>query len=244
MAQVTAVVDTLKRVLKASAITYAQVATCLDRSESSVKRKFSRQDFSLSELDRSCTLAGTEITGLVKAMEQNQGRLQHLAADQEVQIADDLGLLLVTVCVLNKWSFDEILDFYVFDEHELVQQLATLDRLRLIELLPGNRIKVLVAANFGWLPNGPIETVFLSVIQKDFFATRFDADDHQLIVMNGMLSDTSNAELRRKLERVARDFDVLNQEDSRLPLDNRHGYTLLLALRDWRYSGFQPYVRS
>jgi len=244
MAQVAALVGTLKRVLKASAITYVQVGACLNRSESSIKRKFSRQDFSLSELDRICTLASTDIAELVKAMEQDQGRLQHLAADQETQIADDLGLLLVTVCVLNKWSFDEIIDFYVFDEHDLVQKLATLDRLRLIELLPGNRIKVLVAPNFGWLPNGPIETVFLRVIQKDFFATRFDADDHQLIVMNGMLSDTSNAELRRKLERVARDFDVLNQEDSRLPLDKRHGYTLLLALRDWRYSGLQPYVRN
>ena len=241
MAQVAALVDTLKRVLKGNAITYAAVATALDRSESSVKRKFSRQEFSLTEMDRICILAGIDFSELVKTMERDQGRLQNLTTEQETQIADDLGLLLVTVCVLNRWSFAQLLDFYVFKELELVQMLATLDRLRLIELLPNNRIKVLVSPNFSWLPNGPIETVFLRVIQKDFFAARFDHSDHELIVLNGMLSKSSNAELLRRLRRLATDFDSLNQEDMVLPFDDRRGYTLLLAIRDWRYVGFDPY---
>jgi hypothetical protein len=241
MAQIAALVDTLKSVLKSNAITYATVAKSLDRSESSVKRKFSRQEFSLAELDRICVLAGIDFMELVKTMERNSGRLQQLTADQEKQIADDLGLMLVTVCVLNRWSFDQLIDFYVFDEHELVQMLAKLDRLGLVELLPGNRIKVLAAPNFGWLSNGPIETMFLRVIQKDFFATRFDRADHELIVLNGMLSQPANAELIRRLKRLARDFDGLNQEDTGLAFEDRKGYTLLLAIRDWRYAGFDPY---
>jgi len=69
-----------------------------------------------------------------------------------------------------------------------VQMLAKLDRLRLIELQPNNRIKLLVAPNFAWLPNGPILRVFLKTIQRDFFAARFSQEDHELIVLNGMLS--------------------------------------------------------
>ena len=110
-----------------------------------------------------------------KLMEQQHGRLHALTVDQEREIAADIGLLVVTVCVLNRWSFDNIIEFYVFEELELVQMLARLDRLRLIELQPNNRIKLLVAPNFGWLPNGPIEQVFLKVIQQDFFAARFGA---------------------------------------------------------------------
>jgi transcriptional regulator with XRE-family HTH domain len=242
MAQVSALVTALKSALKAASFTYAEVARELDLSESSIKRKFSRQDFSVLELDRICALLSMEISDLVKLMEEKRGRLQHLDTEQESEIADDMALLLVTVCVLNRWTFQDILDFYTFTEPELVQLMARLDRLRLIELLPGNRIKLLVAPNFNWLPRVPIERVFLQAIQQDFFNAPFARDDHQLIVLNGMLSSTSNAEFRRKMERLAQEFDLLNQEDNALHLDQRHGYTVLLAMRDWRYRVFRPFL--
>jgi transcriptional regulator with XRE-family HTH domain len=238
MAQIAALVDALKSALKSAGITYAGVAARLELSESSVKRKFSRQEFSLAELDRICGLCAMDISDLVKLMEQRRGRLRALTADQEREIAGDLSLLVVTVCVLNRWTFDNILEYYVFDELELVQMLAKLDRLRIIELQPGNRIKLLVAPNFHWLPNGPIEQVFLKAIQRDFFTARFDREDQELMVLNGMLSPTANAAFRKKMEQLAREFDLLNREDSTLPIDERTGYTVLLALRDWRYERF------
>jgi hypothetical protein len=161
-----------------------------------------------------------------------------VVGQQEREIASELGLLVVTVCVLNRWSFDNIKEFYVFQQNELVQMLAKLDRLRIIELQANNRIKLLAAPNFGWLPNGPIEQVFLQAIQQDFFAARFDQEDHELLVLNGMLDQASNAELRKKMARLAREFDLLNREDAGKPFEARHGYTLVLALRDWRYKSF------
>ncbi len=244
MAQVSALVETLKATLKAAGIKYTQVAAALQLSESSIKRKFSRKEFSLGELDQICALAGLQISDLVRRMEENRGRLQALSSEQEQQIADDPGLLLVAVSVLNRWSFEQLLDFYQFQPTELVQLLARLDRLKMIELLPGNRIKLLVAPNFGWLPNGPIEQTFLQGIQRDFFSTRFDRDDHKLIVLNGMLSPASNREFQRKLERVAREFDQLNAEDAGLPLESKDGCTVLLALRDWHYQSFASFRRE
>ena len=244
MAQVSALVDTLKASLKAWGIKYTRVAEALQLSESSVKRKFSRKEFSLSELDTICGLAKMQISDLVKLMERDSGRLQSLTWEQEQEVADDLGFLLLLVCVLNHWTFEDLQRYYVFDEHELVQKVALMDRLKVIELLPNNRIKLLVAPNFGWLPNGPIEQVFLRAIQKDFFDTRFDREDHKLIVLNGMLSRASNQELQRKIERLAREFDQLNQEDAALPMGEKHGCTVALALRDWQYRGFAPYLRS
>lgn len=244
MAQVAALVEALKSALKSSRMTYANVAAGLGLSESSVKRKFSRHEFSLSEIDRICTLCSMDISDLVKLMEQQHGRLHALTVDQEREIAADIGLLVVTVCVLNRWSFDNIIEFYVFEELELVQMLARLDRLRLIELQPNNRIKLLVAPNFGWLPNGPIEQVFLKVIQQDFFAARFGQQDHELIVLNGMLAPASNAEFRKKMERLAREFELLNLEDTGETFATRRGYTVVLALRDWRYQGFADLLRD
>lgn len=238
MAQVAALVAALKTTLKASQITYAQVAAAMGLSESSVKRKFSRQEFTLSELDRICALCSMDISDLVQAMEQDQSRLRALTTEQEREIASDLGLLVVTVCVLNRWTFSDILEFYVFKQHQLVQMLAKLDRLKLIELQPNNRIKLLVAPNFGWLPSGPIQQMFLQTIQQDFFTARFDEDDHELIVLNGMLTADSNAEFRHKMARLAREFDTVNREDSGKPFEERHGYTAVIALRNWRYREF------
>jgi hypothetical protein len=238
MAQVVALVEALKAALKSSRITYAGVAAAMGLSESSVKRKFSRREFTLAELDLICMLCDMELSGLLQLMENSGKRLQALTQAQEREIADDLGLLVVTVCVLNRWSFENILEFYVFQEHQLVQMLAKLDRLRLIELQPNNRIKLLVAPNFGWLPNGPIQQFFLKTIQHDFFAARFNQEDHELIVLNGMLCESSNAEFRRKMERLAREFDVLNREDTTRPFEQRRGYTAVIALRDWHYKGF------
>ncbi len=244
MAQVSALIDSLKSILKAAGIKYADISRSLGLSESSIKRRFSQHDFNLTELDDICALAGVEISDLVKHMERRTTQLQQLTVEQEKDIAADTGLLLVTVCVLNHWTFADILEFYVFEEPELIQKLAQLDRLQVIDLLPNNRIKLRVNSNFSWLANGPIETIFLRVIQKDFFAARFDREDHELIVLNGMLSNASNAELRRKLKQLAREFDTLNQEDTGLPLDERHGNTLILAVRDWRYDSFSKFLRE
>jgi transcriptional regulator with XRE-family HTH domain len=241
MAQIVALVEALKSALKSSRMTYSSVAERMGLSESSVKRKFSRREFTLAEIDTICGLCDLDISGLVQLMDTRHDRLQALTAAQEREIADDLGLLVVTVCVLNRWSFANILEFYVFAEHQLVQMLAKLDRLKLIELQPNNRIKLLVAPNFGWLPNGPIQQVFLEAIQQDFFAARFNREDHELIVLNGMLCDSSNAEFRRKMERLAQEFDLLNREDSTRPFDQRHGYTAVIALRDWHYKGFEGF---
>lgn len=238
MAQVVALVEALKAALRSSRMTYARVAEGMGLSESSVKRKFSRREFTLAELDLICGLCDMDFSGLLQLMEDGRGRLQALTRAQESEIAEDLGLLLVTVCVLNRWSFDNILEFYVFDKHQLVQMLARLDRLKLIELQPNNRIKLLVAPNFGWLPNGPIQQVFLRTIQQDFFAARFNQEDHALIVLNGMLCASSNAEFRRKMERLAGEFDLLNREDAGKPFEQRRGYTAVVALRDWRYASF------
>ena len=52
MAQVSALVDTLKASLKAAGIKYTQVAAALQLSESSIKRKFSKKEFSLASISR------------------------------------------------------------------------------------------------------------------------------------------------------------------------------------------------
>ena len=236
MSQITDLITTLKKLLKRHNKTYADVAVCLELSEASVKRLFSEQNLSLQRLDDICTLLGMEISDLVYEMRSEHAKpISELTHAQEKEIADDLSLLLVTVLVLNRWSWQEIIGRYNFSEAQIIRYLAHLDRLHIIALQPGNRIKLLVAPNFKWRDDGPIMKLFLAKIETEFFRARFTKSHEKLVVLNGMLSDASNALFQRKMAQLAKDFDTLSKDDASLPLGERKGSTVVLALRDWDY---------
>ena len=236
MAQTSELIEVLKKLLKRHNKTYIEVAACLDLSEASVKRMFSEQNLSLQRLDAICALMNMEISDLVREMRAEQAHhISELSYEQEKEIADNLNLMMITVCVLNRWSLQDILKHYNFNEPQCIRYLAHLDRLHIIELQPGNRIKLLTAPNFKWRENGPIMQLFRAKIESEYFRTSFSKRTEKLLVMNGMLSDTSNQLFQRKMAQLAKEFDAMSKDDSSLTIGERKGSTLLIGLRDWDY---------
>mgnify|MGYP003333062918 CR=1 FL=1 len=244
MAQTDALIATLKKALKLHGLTYRDVAQALDLSEASVKRLFAQSGFSLARLDQVCRLMGMEISELVEMMEHARGRISELTERQEEELVSDSKLLLAAFLVVNGLTFGEILEYYTFSESELIRCLARLDRLRLIELLPKNRIKLLISANFAWRRNGPIQKFFTAHMREEFFKSRFDADGEAFLFFSGMLSRSSNEVLLKKLEQLATEFDDLNRHDKRLPVTQRFGYSMVLAMRPWRPAVFERLQRK
>lgn len=238
MAQTIALINTLKKALKLHGKTYADLSRQLRLSEASVKRMFSENSFSLERLDLACQMMSMEISDLVQMMNEGARQLTELTEEQEKEIANDLTLLLVTVCVLNRWTMSDILEYYNIPETECIRHLARLDKLKIIELLPKNRIKLLVSSNFNWRENGPIQKFFQSKVEAEFFDSRFDKATERLIVVNGMLANNSNAVFQRKMQRLVQEFNELNDDDAGLPLGERYGNTVVLAIRQWQYGMF------
>lgn len=243
MAQVGPLIDTLKRELKAQGKTYVDVAETLQLSEASVKRLFAEKNFTLNRLETVCGMLNLELSELVQKMSKEQHQLTQLERDQEKEIASDLILLLITVSVISGMTFNDILSAYDITEAECIQKLAKLDRLKIIDLLPGNRVKLLIAPNFHWLPNGPIQQFFQEKVEQDFFSSRFDKKNEKLIVTNAILTEASNAQLQKKMERLAAEFNELMQEDHAAPNDKKHGTTMVLAIRQWHYSLFKKILK-
>lgn len=243
MKQTQQLLDTLKQQLRAQGKTYRCLAAHLALSEASVKRLFSERTFTLERLEQACDFIGLDIGELAALSRAAQTRLQALTRTQEAEIAEDTALLLVAISVINGFSFNDLLDYYALSEQECIRKLAHLDRLKLIDLLPGNRIRLRVAPNFSWLADGPIQRFFQLKVQQEFFNSRFNADTENLMVLNGVLSLASNQKLQTLMGKMYQEFNQLMKDDSALPMADRKGNTLVLALRQWQYPLFKQYMK-
>jgi len=238
MAHSGALVEVLKRELRTRGVTYAQVARKLGLSEASVKRMFSRREFTLKRLDQVCQLTQSEFSDLARTLDREETLISQLTQEQEKEIASSIKLFLVAVCALNHVAPEQIVEVYDISQAECVQLLVKLDRIGFIRLAPGNRIRLLVSRDFAWLPDGPIQRFFKQHAHGDYVRSRFDRPDEHFVAVNGMLSASSRATMVARLKRVAREFSELHNNDVRLPPSQRLNMTMLVAIRHWEMEAF------
>ncbi|SMF48002.1 hypothetical protein SAMN02745866_03098 [Alteromonadaceae bacterium Bs31] len=244
MAHTEQLVTTLKRELRRKHITYRHIADKLALSEASVKRMFAGGQFTLERIDAICSLVEWDWIDLAEAAKSSEKKLDHLTDDQEREIAKDIELLMVAVSVINGFGFQDLVEHYQLSETQCIQKLAKLDRLNLIELLPGNRIKLKISTNFRWNPVGPIQKYFLDVVVQEFFNTRFAGDQEKLVVMNALLTEASHQSIQQKMDKLAAEMSAAMQSEASLPVRSKKGNTLVIALRRWRYKHFEQHARK
>src|SRR5258708_7504603 len=215
-----ALIDTLKRELKAQGVTYAAVARALGMSEASVKRMFSRKDFTLKRLDQVLDFAGLELAELTRSLERRDRLLSRLTPQAEKAIVADKRLGLVAPRVLHPWPVDSI-----------------------IRLLPGNRYRLLLSRTFSWIPDGPFQEFFKAQAQNEYFRTRFDGPDELMLFVTGRLSKSSREAMLVRLRRVANEFADLHNDDTRRPFEECTAMHMLVAIRPWELSKFAEMQR-
>jgi len=238
MSEVTQLLTTIKRQLKVQGKTYRDVAAALGLSEASVKRLLTSDSFGVDRLVEISNLLGFTLAELAQEAALTGTRLHTLSEAQEKELVSDTKLLLVAVCALNHWTVADILAVYRLTEAECVQKLLHLDRLHLIALMPGNRIRLNVARDFDWLPDGPIRSYFRTQGLADFLDGTFDRPDETLAFTHGMLTESALAAMQLELRRLRARFAELHDESLASPLPKRRGSGLLLALREWEPAGF------
>lgn len=244
MAQAKDLAAALKVALKAQRLTYAGVAKGLDISEASVKRLFASGNFTIKRLEQICALLHMEISDLSDLAVEQTPRFTALTPEQEEALLKSTKLLLITYLVLSHWRFEEIVAEFNISEPEAIGLLAQLDRLGLIQLLPGNRIKLLTTPNFTWRKDGPVQQFLEKTVLPEYLRTSFRATGENMKFVGGLLSRVSLQRFQQSVDKLAREFDELVEEDARLPLSERHSCAALLAIRPWEFSQFAKFKRA
>ena len=243
MNEIDQLVTTLKRRLKIQGMTYRDLARALGVSEPSVKRMFASGRFSVDRLLEISHVLGFTLAELAHEAAVS-GRLLHtLSEAQEKDLVSDARLLLVAVCVLNQWEIRDIVGTYTLSEAECIQCLVKLDRLRLIQLLPGNRIRLNVARDFDWRTKGPIRSFFQNQGLNDFLRSDFAHDDEVMAFSHAMLTESAAAKMLSELRKLRQKLAELHEESLLAPLSKRRGTGLLLALREWEIPTFTDFRR-
>ena len=238
MSEVAQLFTTIKRQLKLQGKTYRDVAAALGLSEASVKRLLTSSTLGVDRLVEISNLLGFTLAELAQESDAGASRVRTLSPTQERELVSDTRLLLVAVCALNHWTLADMLAVYKLSEVECLQKLLVLDRLHLIALMPGNRIRLNVARDFDWLADGPIRQYFRTQGLSDFLDSGFDGLAQSLAFTHGMLTDSAIAVMQTELRRLRARFAELHQESLASPLPKRRGSGLLLALREWEPAAF------
>jgi len=229
-------VEALKACLKARGLTYGALAKRLGLSEPTVKRMFSRGSFTLERIERILEVIELDLQELARLAREGSPAPAELTQEQEFGLARDERLFSVFWLVQNQWSFAEIVAGFAISRAELTAAYARLEHLQLIRWGPGERARLLVRRDFRWRDGGPVKKTYGPRVMSEFLAARFKQPLEFLRFESRQMSPESAALLKRRLERLALDFNELAEADSAAPGGKRIGVALLAACRPWEFS--------
>ena len=236
-------VTALKAELRASGITYAQLARELKLAESSVKRIFAKGDMPLSRIDEVLAVLKMDFAELAARVVHAQPLVKELTLDQEKAVVAEPKLLLVAISVLSHWTFEQIVSTYTLTEAECVACLVKLDRLGIIDLRPLNRYRLKLDKTFRWRPMGPVMTYFRRHVVDDYFNGGFNGEGETLMLVHGQIGRAQAAMFVERLQRMAQDFAQQHLADQKLPAAQKDGYTMVIGMRSWLFAAFRNLQR-
>jgi DNA-binding Xre family transcriptional regulator len=233
MNDVRRIVDTLKKMLRLRGLTYADLAKRIELSEPSVKRLFSQRSFTLARLAQICDSLEIDFAELARLARGREGETAEMTLAQETALAADARLLAVFYLAISGWTHEEIVAHYQISSVQCTGLLAKLDRLGLIDLMPGNRIRPRLPRSARLRPDGPIRRRHGKRAVEDFLAPQFDRVGGYFAFEFRELSRASFEVLRRKLERLAAEFHELAEIDGQLKPGSRQTIGMALGVRPW-----------
>lgn len=239
------IVTSLKRIMKARAVTYAQLAKQIRLSEPSVKRIFSRAKLTLHRLEQICRVLDVSIHEVTRlAAELSSDATDTLTLEQETALAADFRLLACFYLLANGRTGREIAKELGVDEKQVRRWFVKLHALRLVELRSGLTARARMTSAIAWRKDGPVRRQYEKRAREEFLQSLFSGSGEAQYFRSAELSEASWRVFLRKLERLAADFRDLAEIDRSLPGDEKRSVAIYLAARPWVFSLFRSLQQS
>ena len=172
------ILQALKKLLKAQGLRYQDVAETLEISRITVKRYLSGRGLTLAALESLCSVLGITLGDLIDIVRDNRpNSANSRSSQQEEALFAEPFLAILFVLLMRGWSPGQLQEEFDLTEVELTRYLTSLDRLKLIELHPFSRVKLLIGHPFNVAPGSPLLKAFDKYVKADLFKVNIMAPE-------------------------------------------------------------------
>lgn len=225
-------IETLKSLFRTHGLRQADIAAALKLSRTTLKRRLSGQGLTIDALEALCGLVDVTLAELVELAAVNQDkRLRRLSLEQENSLHADVRLGFIFTRLREGWSAVEIQRECRIGEAPLVGYLVRLEKLGLIDLLPGNRVRLHTVRDIDWRKHGPM---WHSVDRylSDIFSM-MDSDDAELDrrIAVVKLTPASVSQLDDMFRHLQMEIRRLANNDRSAGAEAKSWYAVLLGAR-------------
>lgn len=234
-----AIIQLLRQHLRRTGWTARQLASHFAIGEATAKRWLAGKGLTLARLEQLAELCGLSIAELAREAEQPPSDLaQELTLAQERALSADAFLAFLFMTILGGNSPQDVAADFAVPANEIDAALARLERLALIDRLPGGRVRPLVDRAIVWRKT-PMRALFEVKMKPQFLAMDFAAEDavYASEVMN--LSAQGAAMLAELIEKHRREVQSLAEADRHASHLPRRWYGMLCAARPLDLSNLQ-----
>ena len=225
--QVATMVKALKQMCRMRGLRYREIASLLDVTERTVKRWFAGSGLTLQIVEDLCNVLGITFMDLCDfAKEDLDTRPNMLAREQARQLFTDLQLGMVFVLLSRGWLPHEIQRECHMSDTLIVEHLTKLDKLKLIELLPGNRIRRLYSSNIRWDVSSEAGKAFQRGLGNLFSTMNFAAPSAMWAAHIVHVSAETLKEILSKYQKLS--CDIEKQSDLEKVGDNIRSWQVIL----------------
>jgi DNA-binding Xre family transcriptional regulator len=234
------IITSLKRLMKARAITYKELAGRINLAEISVKRIFSQSSLSLARLEQICQALDVSIQEITRLSgEHTPDAPETVSLEQEAALAADPNLLACYYLIANGRTGLEICSELGVDQMTVRRWTVKLHSFGLVELLPKMGARARTGSSIAWRKDGPVRQIYERQVRQEYLQSTFGGPHDAMYLRSAELSEASCRVFLRKLERLAAEFRELADLDRALPPGEKRAMGVQLAARPWVFSMFQ-----
>jgi hypothetical protein len=129
------------------------------------------------------------------------------------------------------WTPRQIQQEFELNDADIFLHLRRLEKLRLLDLFPGNRVRLLTVRHPEWIPGGPLRRAVDDTMRRHFEAMDFHDPQSVWQLETVKLSRGSIDQLRQMMASLSQRMRELATDDRSLPDGQTEWYSMLCMAR-------------
>lgn len=231
--------ETLKTVLRARKITYAELARRLGTSEPTIKRIFAARDTKLSRIVEICDALELSLEDVMAQAKRTTVKPVELGDRIEAQLADDPSLFNFFILLQDGLSAEDITRQFKLDTGDSLRMGRKLERLGLVEVQANGRIRMLLERPIQFRRDGPLHRALMK-INLDFVRQVFlapDTDAAAFLTQSRRISEDTARHMLTELRKLNRELSEMARQDQQtLPASELKNHKLSVAWSNVQFS--------